>query len=255
MMEQSYPMRPEEALDPGGAEAGMALADDLIKHGDLASGRAQLEKILERDPGHTEASRMLVEAHLLAGSPGSAHKEEVRHGLFVGGITGPSADCYRAHAALLYGDMPQGWDLYESRLLEPGLTMPERHFTHPRWNGEPFPGKTLLLHYEQGLGDTLMFVRYAPQVKALGGRVILAAQKSLADLVATCDGIDVVVPKGTPPPPFDLHFPLLSLPWLFRTELASIPEEVPYLRVPDLVPNRLAITEFLAASEGRIRVG
>jgi hypothetical protein len=233
----------------------MIQAKTWIHQGDLASARSALEKVLEGNPGHAAASGMLIEVHLLAGNPGLAHQEEIRQALFVRGITGPNADCYRAHAALLYGDMPKGWDLYESRLLVPGLTMPERHFTHPRWDGKPFPGKTLLLHYEQGLGDTLMFVRFASQVKALGGTVILAAQKSLAELVATCEGIDVVVPRGSPPPPFDLHFPLLSLPWLLRTDLTSIPDEIPYLRVPVQVPNRQRIAGVLAASEGMIRVG
>ena len=89
----------------------------------------------------------------------------------------------RSYPTLLQGDLPRGWDQYEARLKVPGLIKPERYFTHPRWNGAPFPGKTLLLHYEQGLGDTLMFVRFAPQVKALGGEVLLAAQASLADPV------------------------------------------------------------------------
>lgn len=167
----------------------------------------------------------------------------------------PRAECARADASLLRGDLPLGWDQYEARLRVPGLITPERHFTHPRWDGRPFPGKTLLLHYEQGLGDTLMFVRYAPLVKALGGRVILAAQAGLADLVATCRGIDAVVPKGTAPPPFDCHFPLLSLPWLFHTDLASIPAEIPYMSIPEGVPNRQKLAECLARSEGRVRVG
>jgi hypothetical protein len=100
-----------------------------------------------------------------------------------------------------------------------------------------------------------MFVRYAPLVKALGGRVILAAQRPLAEVVATCPGIDEVIPKGGSVPPFDIHFPLLSLPWLFRTELASIPAEIPYLRVPPHVPNRQGLMDQLALGEGQIRVG
>lgn len=161
----------------------------------------------------------------------------------------------QSFATLVRGQLPLGWDQYEARLKVPGLITPQRAFTHPRWDGRPFPGRTLLLHYEQGLGDTLMFVRYAPMVKALGGTVLLAAQAQLADLVATCEGLDGIVPKGTAPPPFDVHFPLLSLPWLFRTDLVSIPAEVPYLRVPDRVPHREDLDEVLARGEGRIRIG
>jgi len=236
-------------------EAQLALTGRLLEQGDLGIAMTVLGKVLEQDPGNLVAHEALVQIHLMAGNAALAHKEQTRRALFLDGRSGPAADCVWAHALLLYGEMPQGWDLYESRLLAPGLSMPQRHFTHPRWDGEPFPGKTLLLHYEQGLGDTLMFVRYASRVKALGGRVLLAAQKPLADLVATCPGIDEVIPKGSPVPPFDFHFPLPSLPWLFRTELASIPAEIPYLRVPPHVPNRQKLTERLALGEGRLRVG
>jgi hypothetical protein len=184
-----------------------------------------------------------------------AQRDTVRRMLLKGRAPDPRAECDRAYATLMNGDMPSGWDQYESRLQVPDLITPKRYFTHPRWNGDPFPGKTLLLHYEQGLGDTLMFVRFAPQVKARGGRVVLAAQAALADLVATCQGIDEVVPKGTPPPPFDFHMPLLSLPWLFRSDLNSIPGDIPYLRTPRLVPSRSEIERLLARTKEPIRVG
>ena len=164
-------------------------------------------------------------------------------------------ECAEAETLLLKGDLPLGWDLHEARLQVPGLITPKRYFTVPRWDGQPFPGRTLLLHYEQGLGDTLMFVRYATLVKALGGTVFLAAQAPLAEIVATCPGIDLVIPKGTPPPPFDMHMPLLSLPWVFRTDLGSIPARIPYLRVPATVPGREELDLLLALSEGTVRIG
>jgi hypothetical protein len=130
-----------------------------------------------------------------------------------------------------------------------------RHFSQPAWNGEAFPDRTLLLHWEQGLGDTLMFVRYASRVKRLGGRVLLLAQPSLADLVATCPGVDQVIVHLADLPSFDLQSPLLSLPRVFRTSLDSIPAEIPYLDVPGQVPNRQAIAAVLAAAHGRTRLG
>ncbi len=156
---------------------------------------------------------------------------------------------------LRLGIMPRGWLGYESRLQCPGLIGPVRTFSQPRWDGAPFPGKTLLIHYEQGLGDTFMFVRYAAKAKALGGRVLLAVQSALADVAATCPGVDEVVPHGRPLPPFDIQVSLLSLPSLFRTELNTIPAEVPYLDVPERVPNRQQIAALLGASEGQIRIG
>lgn len=160
-----------------------------------------------------------------------------------------------SYLSLVRGRFPFGWDQFESRLMVPGVVTPKRHFTHPRWDGQAFPGRTLLLHYEQGLGDTLMFIRYAPLVKALGGTVVFASQAQLSDLVATVEGIDQVVPKGTPPPPFDFHFPLLSLPWLFRTTLNTIPGPVPYLQLPSTVPNRASLAELLRPKEGQLKVG
>jgi hypothetical protein len=160
-----------------------------------------------------------------------------------------------AHVRLRNGDLRRGWELYEARLGAIGQKKIQWRFAKPRWNGEPFPGRTLLLHWEQGYGDTLMFVRFAAQAKALGGRVVLVAQKELADLAATCPGLDQVIPHLGRLPPYDLQAPLLSLPHIFKTDLGSIPASVPYLNVPARVPNRQALAALLAASAGKVRVG
>jgi hypothetical protein len=98
-----------------------------------------------------------------------------------------------------------------------------------------------------------MFVRYAARAKALGGTVLVLAQLELADLVATCPGVDRVNPQ--PLPPFDLQAPLMSLPFIFGTDLATIPADIPYLGIPARVPNRQAIAGLLAASRGKTRIG
>ncbi len=165
------------------------------------------------------------------------------------------AEYERGYLSLLFGEMPKGWDQYESRLRIPGKVKPKRAFAQPRWQGELFPGRTLLLHFEQGFGDTFMFARYAPMVKALGGRVILLAQKPLADVIATCVGFDEVIAEGAPLPDFDLQLPLPSLPHVFRTELGTIPAAIPYLDVPERVPNRDRIARALVASQGKLRIG
>jgi hypothetical protein len=157
---------------------------------------------------------------------------------------------------LLFGRMPQGWERYEARLKVTGeLKLKERNFAQPTWQGEPFAGKTLLLWSEQGLGDTLMFIRYLPLVKALGGRVILETWPALLDVAATCQGADLVIPMQASCPAFDLQASLVSLPRIFQTDLASIPAEVPYLTVPDKVPNRAAILECLARAQEDTRIG
>jgi hypothetical protein len=156
---------------------------------------------------------------------------------------------------LLFGDMSQGWARYEVRLRLPKEWWPQRSFMQPAWDSGPFAGKTLLLWPEQGLGDLLMFIRYLPLVKALGGHVILEVPRTLMGLAATCKGADRLIPFGAPLPPFDLQASLLSLPWLFRTELSSIPAEVPYLDVPDQVPHRQALLDCLSLAQGNTRIG
>lgn len=128
---------------------------------------------------------------------------------------------------LLRGDLVEGAEHYEYRMLSPEIQ--PREFGEPRWNGEPLEGRTVLLHAEQGLGDTLHFCRYAAMVKARGGRVLLEAHRSLVPLLQGLEGADRIVTYGEPLPAFDLHCPLLSLMKAFRTDLATIPAKVPYL--------------------------
>ncbi|XKH38535.1 hypothetical protein ACIU1J_25365 [Azospirillum doebereinerae] len=100
------------------------------------------------------------------------------------------------------------------------------------WRGEPLNGATILLHAEQGHGDTLHFVRYAPLVAAQGGRVVLAVQPALKRLVAGMPGVAAVYALTEAFPAPDLHCPLLSLPRLLGTELDTIPSGIPYLHPP-----------------------
>jgi hypothetical protein len=240
------------AQDPRAQDGLRSLADCLTRKGDLAQARTLLQELLVVAPDLRAAHDMRKNVSILQGDWTELRKDmewELRD------FSGAEREHEEAHQSLLFGALPRGWELNESRLRVPGLIQPPRHFPQPRWDGGPFPGRTLLLHWEQGLGDTLMFVRYAAKVKALGGRVLLSAQRELAGLAATCPGLDQVIPHGDPLPPFDLQLSLLSLPLVFRTDLGTIPAEVPYLDVPPLVPNRQAIAGRLAASKGKIRIG
>ncbi len=139
---------------------------------------------------------------------------------------------------LLRGALPEGWDGYEWRWRRREFPDRERTFDAPLWRGESsLAGKTILLHAEQGLGDTIQFVRYVPRVARLGARVVLEVQGALAPLLAQVPGVARLVPRGATLPPFDCHCPLLSLPLAFKTELRSIPADVPYLSAP---PSRVA---------------
>ncbi len=128
---------------------------------------------------------------------------------------------------LMQGDLERGWVEYEWRWR--GDSYPARPFRQPAWDGSPLQGRTILLHAEMGLGDTLHFIRYAPLVQRRGGRVLVECQPPLLRLLGRCPGIDGLFPRGAALPAFDVHAGLMSLPRLFGTTLANVPAEVPYL--------------------------
>jgi len=133
-------------------------------------------------------------------------------------------------ALLLTGDFGRGWEECEWRWQSTAFPSPRRDFPQPLWLGkEPLVGKTILLHAEQGLGDTIQFCRYARRVADAGATVLLEAAASLRPLLASLAGVSRLLVPGEPLPAFDYHCPLLSLPLAFGTELATIPADIPYL--------------------------
>ena len=130
-------------------------------------------------------------------------------------------------AYLVSGDFENGWPEYEWRWKKG--TMKERNLSKPRWSGESLEGKTLLIHAEQGLGDTLQFIRYAKVAKKMGATVIAAVQKALIPLLRNCPYIDEVRYLFDPFPQYDMHIPLLSFPYVLKTTLETVPHELPYL--------------------------
>ena len=169
----------------------------------------------------------------------------------------PGVRLNRAMALLLSGNFREGWREYEWRWKNKQYYT--RHFSQPLWDGRDLTGKTILLHAEQGLGDTIQFVRYAPLVKTSGGRVVLECQPRLMPLLqplAPEFGIDQLLPAGAPLPHFDVQAPLLSLPYLFRTTLETIPGTTPYLHVsPELTGKWRKRIEDYTTPEKPFRVG
>jgi Flp pilus assembly protein TadD len=188
------------SLDSAYADAASNLAMALHAHGQLEEAAATFETVLSLKPGHI------------------------------------AARANRSLLMLLQGDFARGWAEYDYRLqATPTL---DRGFAQPKWDGSPLNRPTILLHGEQGLGDTIQFVRYAMHIKNQNpaATVVVECQPPLKKLLESCGGVDQLITQGSELPPFDVHCSLVSLPGVFQTILATIPAEIPYLTAnPTLV--------------------
>ena len=164
----------------------------------------------------------------------------------------PEAHCNEAYARLLLGETDIGWRKYEWRFKGGAGNLFPRAFRQPLWDGEDIADRTVLLHAEQGCGDTIQFSRYAAMVKARGGSVVLEAPNSLLRLFSGLEGVDRLIPTGNPLPHFDLHCPLMSLPRLFGTTVDSIPASAPYLKIEKRLRRKW---EKKLATGGEMRIG
>jgi len=150
------------------------------------------------------------------------------------------------------GAYPEGWREFEWRFKKAG-PVPLRYFTEPLWDGSELAGRTILLHSEQGFGDTIQFARYVPMVVQRGGVVVVECQvAALKRLLSSLDGVTLVVAAGEPLPHFDCHLPLMSLSMVFGTSLDTIPCQVPYLAAD---PRDVETWRQRMGATGRFRVG
>jgi len=143
----------------------------------------------------------------------------------------------RAQVLLQLGRYEEGWREFEWRWQTQHFAAIRRTWAMPQWQGERIKGDTVLVHAEQGFGDTLQFARYLPLLAARVAKVIVECPSPVAGLVAGVAGVDDVVAAGQPLPDFDAHIPMMSLPGAFRTAERDIPADVPYLSVPDAAIN------------------
>ncbi|MEC5033299.1 MAG: tetratricopeptide repeat protein, partial [Oscillatoria sp. PMC 1051.18] len=147
-----------------------------------------------------------------------------------------------AGALLMEGDFQRGFQGYEWRWKLKDNS--PRKFPQPIWDGSSLAGRTILLHAEQGLGDTIQFIRYVSRLKAQGARVVVETQNALVELFQVLDDIDEVVGRGKPLPDFDVHSPLLSLSRVFGDTIDTIPTQVPYLFSP--ADNQLYLPNYFS---------
>jgi tetratricopeptide (TPR) repeat protein len=261
------------SCNPRYAEAHNNLANLLQDQGDLETAIAHYRQALQINPRYAEAYSNLGNAlqdqgnwdeavkcyqQAIAYNPRSAaahcslgyvlreqgELQQAKHHLEQAVILQPDlpqAHWNLAYYQLLVGDLQRGFRHYEWRWKLQGFS--PRNFTQPLWDGSDLQGKTILLHHEQGLGDTIQFIRYASLVKQRGGQVLAWVQPALARLLASVPGVDQIVAED-PLPNFDVQAPLLSLPYLLKTTMDQIPATVPYLSVPhcqtEVEPDRSA---------------
>ncbi|GAB2916068.1 tetratricopeptide repeat protein [Paraburkholderia jirisanensis] len=164
-------------------------------------------------------------------------------------------DAHFAQASmhLVQGNLEQGWAGYEWRMRDPDGELAKRTFVQPLWRGDvPLNGRTILVHAEQGFGDTLQFCRYVAMLAERGAQVTLEVQLPLKSLISTLGVPARVTVRGEPLPQTDFHCPLLSLPLALRTGLDSIPAKVPYLFADSALVDTWAT---LLGPKRRLRVG
>jgi len=138
---------------------------------------------------------------------------------------------YLSFLLLLLGNFKDGWKEYEWRWKTKAFIPNLYNFPQPLWDGFDITGKFIFLHAEQGFGDTIQFIRYAPLVAQHGAKVIIGCPKELISLFQSIDGIHQIITWGEELPSFDVHCPLMSLPLVFGTTLDTIPAEIPYIKV------------------------
>lgn len=200
-------------LDPKNATTHFNRGTLAKDRGDPAKAIAHYDQALGLDPGHAQARAA------------------------------------RGVALLSLGQFLSGWQDYEHRVRCPQFNTLK--FPQPTWDGSPLEGRTLLIHCEQGLGDTLQFIRYVKPIVSQGGKVVVAAHAALIPLL-TESGLGGLIPREGPLEAFDVHAPLLSLPRILGTDAANVPHDVPYLAAP---PERIARWQTELARHPGMKIG
>ena len=222
------------AIKPDLADAYNNLGRVLRELGSFEEAQASYRNAISINPNHADARSNLGNALAAQGQLEAA--EEEFNAALKADPDFAEAGWNRGLIWLLRGNFIPGFEAYELRnKVKESYLDPQ--FLRSFWDGSDLNGRTILLLAEQGLGDTIQFIRYVPQVRARGGRVLLLAQPQLVKLFSTFPGVEQVLTVGQELPPFDVACPLMSLPRVLRTTLQSVPADVPYL-IPSLEKSR-----------------
>ncbi len=223
----------------------------LQEQGEVEEASSLYRALLEENPDYHEARNNLANIALAQGRTQYALEQYQR----ILQVLPDFAEAHRntAMAQLILGNYPEGFREYEWRKRNP--SQEQRNRMAPLWDGAPLMGKTILLHAEQGLGDTIQFCRFASSVAKLGGHIVLEVQRPLANLLKSVPGVRRVVARGDDLPEHQCQCPLMSVPYRLGTSVWELPATVPYLT---LGAQRMAYWEAridAVASEDEIRVG
>ena len=237
-------------LKPDYAEAYSNLGNSLKDSGRIEEAIPNYRRAIQLKPDYALAHHNLATALHMVGQIDEAYVE-CRRALEI------QPDFALAHTTLgmmhiTDGDFARGWPEYEWRRGARELNVVERPVSQPLWEGGDLAGKTILLQCEQGLGDTMHYVRYAPMIARRGGKVLLEVQPSLVRLLSNSPELGQVFAQSQPLPPFDLHCPLPSLPARFGTTLDTIPSDIPYIFPDPAIAERWAKR---IPKDGRLKVG
>jgi Flp pilus assembly protein TadD len=220
------------ALNPGEAETHKNLGTLHARFGRMEQAFASFDRALALRPNFTaalnEKARALWSLHWLDEAFAAFRQSQA--------LEPGNADTIWNLALLqmLTGDFERGWPGREARWKASSLGLADRGFTQPLWLGDrPLEGKTILLHADEALGDSIQFARYVPFVAALGAQVILEVKPAVQRLLAAVPGVAHCIDRSsTPSLAFDLHCPLGSLPLAFGTRLDTIPFAQGFLPAP-----------------------
>jgi tetratricopeptide (TPR) repeat protein len=215
------------ALKPDSAPAVSSLGYIFERKGDLASATDAYRNAIKLDPQLSGGHLHLGSAQLLQGNLGEA--AECFEWVLKLAPDSAEARAFLGIIHLKQGSFRLGLSEYEDRWSTPYGFRFRRKLSQPLWKGEPLEGSRILLYAEQGMGDTLQFVRYVPLVAARGGKVVLEVQPRLHRLLALTPGAEKVICRHEALPEVDWQCPLLSLPLALGTELNTIPAEIPYV--------------------------
>jgi tetratricopeptide (TPR) repeat protein len=219
-------------LDPSFAKAYCNLGAAVFEKGRIDEAIACYQKTIELDPFFAQAYCNLGFALQEKGQ----FAEAITHYQKALGLDPGSenAKFNMSIAQLLTGNFREGWEKYEWRwktkdFLKQSCFHRPDDFSQPMVRGIDVEGLTILVYAEQGFGDAIQFVRYVPELAQRGANVIIECQRELVSLLGNIDGVKHVVAQGDAIPRFDMHCPVLSLPYIFKTTRESIPGKVPYV--------------------------